>query len=399
MDQKLLKSHLEKAEKRLFGYCLDGKSLWDVWFHPTVRFLWDPAYDDNNKIWYRERCLLQLTEHETGANMQSVITSLASNDIIEILKADPANLKNAYYYILTQAWSKNESTEADLRFSLDFAFKHDFEDHPQDPLLLCLYGGYQRLLIAKKARLLSCLPSKDDASGFQSLVLPKDYRFPLDYYEEALALDPENSVILGLVGYELGYHLNHDRHRESIHFYEKSLDLDPTNKYVLFFKAQWHNEQKEWESEFGCHLRIMKIDPDNLAIQKLAAECLLKLKREAEALGYYEKIISKLREQKLFLGLFPEVLLAPGPVYKRLGQFDQAILYFDDWISKKGVELLFNAPSKWWLRPWKEIEIQLNNILAELLEQKADLLESTNKTAEALEARQRALSLRSLVQQ
>ncbi len=374
---EIISKHFSNIEGVLFGKKEIGKSLWDLWYHPTIRFLWQQDFDENNEVWYREVDLLQLAKDDLFLDIRKSMSFVVQQELTKIDELDQDNSKSNYYSILVRIFDLEDETDENVCLFLDQIFQNEFKKNENDPLLLCIYGGYQQWLLRRMGK-----KAKADQTDFSSvpwnrIILPKNYKFALEYYEKALSFDPDNYVILGLIGYDLGFHLNHEQHEDAIKLYDKSLGINPENKYILFYKAKWHKEHNEKEEEINCYIRILKIDPDNLVICKLLAETLLSVNNKIDAFKYYEIIISNLEIQKQFLALHPEILLDIWPLLKEFNRKDQSQIYFDYWLSSKGIDLLFNSTKLAPLYSKNKIE-NIQNIILKLNEQKVDFLDFKN---------------------
>jgi tetratricopeptide (TPR) repeat protein len=97
----------------------------------------------------------------------------------------------------------------------------------------------------------------------------KDYETALNYYNEALKIDPNITSIWNNKGLTL-YYLG--RYSESIECYDKALELDPNNTIAWCNKGNSLYKLKKYKESIECYNKALEIDPYNSYAKEMKKE-------------------------------------------------------------------------------------------------------------------------------
>lgn len=275
--------------------------------------------------------------------------------------------------------SQRESIEA-LQFTVENSLNKNFEDK-----LIESYGINRSQLEALLPRISSLVESDLDKGNL--FFVDKEYDKAIEFYESALSLDPDNSIIYFNIGAAYGSLGIYER---SIAYFQKSIEFDSLyapaynylgNSYLAlseynlaltnYSKAieidstywQPYNNIGELLSNEGypevalrLYEEVIKLTPNNPAILYNKAVALHELEEDEEALIWFEKAISlNSKESEYYrmransyanIGCFEEsindlkkslelnysivTILNFGGVYYQMGDYELAVQYFQD---------------------------------------------------------------------
>ncbi|HHT9133341.1 MAG TPA: tetratricopeptide repeat protein [Candidatus Avalokitesvara rifleensis] len=110
----------------------------------------------------------------------------------------------------------------------------------------------------------------------------------IEYYDKALAIDPNNVLALtnkGVALSELG------RHEEAISCYDKALMIDPNNVLALTNKGAALSRLGRYEEAIECYYKTLEIEPKDAWAWSAMGYALNSMSRYEEAINCYNKAL------------------------------------------------------------------------------------------------------------
>jgi tetratricopeptide (TPR) repeat protein len=141
----------------------------------------------------------------------------------------------------------------------------------------------------------------------------------LEYYDRALAIDPNNVSALdgkGAALHSLG------EYQDALEYYDRALAIDPNDVNIVNNKAGALGNLGRYEEAMEYIDRALAIDPNDVNIVNNKGTALFYLGREEEALEYYDRA----------LAIDPNdvnIVNNKGTTLAELGRYEEAIGYYD----------------------------------------------------------------------
>ncbi|MCH7679186.1 tetratricopeptide repeat protein, partial [candidate division KSB1 bacterium] len=142
----------------------------------------------------------------------------------------------------------------------------------------------------------------------------------------ALEKDPENAVIMGVLGASFD---ELDEKEKSAEYYEKALKIQPDNAILLNnygYSLSVHGERLEEALEMVS--RALEADPENGSFLDTIGWVYYKL-------GNYDKALEYIKKSVAIRNSSAEVLEHLGDVYEKLGQMELAV---ENWQKAKALD-------------------------------------------------------------
>lgn len=151
------------------------------------------------------------------------------------------------------------------------------------------------------------------------------YEEALQYYDQALLLNPQNDVVYRFKSNTLNYM---NRFDESLLAINKCLELDPLSSSAYNIKGNCLRKIERYEEALNCYEEALRLDPSPPLYWNRKGELLLQLNRPNEAIASFKKSLKV--NQKLKCG-FDQWNKGMSLAY--LNQHEEALEWFDRAIS------------------------------------------------------------------
>src|SRR5690349_14674666 len=116
-----------------------------------------------------------------------------------------------------------------------------------------------------------------------------NYTRAIQYFDKALAIDPNDKVALAGKGLALDGMRNYTR---AIQYFDKALSLDPNNKVVLAGKGIAFNSLGNYTQAILLFDKALAIDPNDVDALKNKANTLNNLGNYTQAIQYVDKALA-----------------------------------------------------------------------------------------------------------
>jgi tetratricopeptide (TPR) repeat protein len=146
-----------------------------------------------------------------------------------------------------------------------------------------------------------------------------EYQDALEYYDRALAIDPNNVDIVNNKGGALG---NLGRYEEAMEYIDGALAIDPNNVDIVNNKGAALFYLGRDEEALEYYDRALAIDPNNTNALTNKGTTLAGLGRYEEAIGYFDRVLN-------IDPNYGPALVNKGAALGNLGRHQEAIEYFE----------------------------------------------------------------------
>jgi len=123
----------------------------------------------------------------------------------------------------------------------------------------------------------------------QKLIRLKRYEEAIEYFDQSLALDPNNADVWyskGTVLYEL------KQYEEAINCLDRSLTLDPNNDNAWYYKGAILYELGRYEEAINCFDQLLALNPNDAVAWHYKGAALYELKRYKDAVECFDRALA-----------------------------------------------------------------------------------------------------------
>jgi tetratricopeptide (TPR) repeat protein len=202
----------------------------------------------------------------------------------------------------------------------------------QAPVILLL--GFVALLLFPLVVPASADTSSDIAISLvrkgDDLMVQKKYHEALDAYEEAVAIDPYNSISWNKLGLA---HMNTGRYEDAVSAFRMATTIDP------FSTDAWNNMGdslailEKHQEALDAYDHALRVNPNDLYALLHKGISLQETGNSGGAMAIYESVIAladrEMRKHPNYAEFDAEIWATKGEALFRLGRFDEAVQAYD----------------------------------------------------------------------